>query len=73
MAMFGLNPMELMIVGFVVPAALVAIILLLQKKPPPNPNLLPCPDCGRLISREAKSCPQCGRPMSSPTDFRPPT
>jgi predicted RNA-binding Zn-ribbon protein involved in translation (DUF1610 family) len=25
------------------------------------PNLLPCPDCGRVISRMAESCPQCGR------------
>ena len=30
---------------------------------PPNPNLLPCPDCGRNVSRLATSCPQCGRPL----------
>ncbi len=27
------------------------------------PNLLPCPDCGRMVSRLATSCAQCGRPM----------
>ena len=31
----------------------------------PNPRLLPCPDCGRLVSRLATSCPQCGRPLDS--------
>lgn len=31
-----------------------------------NPNLVSCPDCGRLISRLATTCPQCGRPLSPP-------
>lgn len=25
-----------------------------------NPNLRPCPDCGRYISVRASTCPQCG-------------
>lgn len=30
-----------------------------------NPNLAPCPDCGRYVSRLAVSCPNCGRPLAS--------
>jgi TM2 domain-containing membrane protein YozV len=30
-----------------------------------NPNLFPCPDCGRSCSTSAPSCPQCGRPFSA--------
>ena len=26
-------------------------------------NLMPCPDCGRMISKDAHSCPQCGCPF----------
>jgi uncharacterized OB-fold protein len=29
------------------------------------PNLLPCPDCGRMTSRLAAACPQCGRFIQS--------
>ncbi|MGO8691166.1 MAG: zinc ribbon domain-containing protein, partial [Thermoguttaceae bacterium] len=25
---------------------------------------VPCPDCGRRVSRLAKACPNCGRPLS---------
>jgi len=28
-----------------------------------NPNLAPCPDCGRLISIRATTCPHCGGPV----------
>jgi hypothetical protein len=28
-----------------------------------NPNLTPCPDCGKYVSRLAVSCPNCGRPL----------
>ena len=38
---------------------------------PPNPNLLPCPDCGNQISRLAQACPKCGRPMKSVRVARP--
>jgi|GEM_PF-2276879 len=30
-----------------------------------KPNLYPCPDCGRYVSRLAVSCPNCGRPLAS--------
>ena len=70
--MFGLSPLELMIVGLVCPGLLgagviVAVLFAVRRNPAPsNPNLLPCPDCGRLLSRQAITCPQCGRPMNSP-------
>jgi hypothetical protein len=28
-----------------------------------NPNLRPCPDCGRYISVRANLCPHCGGPV----------
>lgn len=74
-ALFGINPMEMLIVVGVSlvmlggPPVIAAVILYyaLRKKPlPPNPNLSPCPDCGRLVSHQAASCPQCGRPLNSP-------
>lgn len=37
-----------------------------------NPNLFPCPDCGRACSRAAAACPQCGRPFT-PAAAAPPT
>jgi hypothetical protein len=36
-----------------------------QDNAPANPNLFPCPDCGRQVSRLAKSCPNCGRPLAA--------
>lgn len=26
-------------------------------------NLIPCPDCGHMLSRLAESCPTCARPL----------
>ena len=74
MAMFGIGPMEMLIVGFVALLMLggvVAVVVVLvssqsRKSTPSNPNLTPCPDCGRLVSRRAVSCPQCGRPLNPP-------
>ena len=34
-----------------------------------NPKLIPCPDCGRNVSRLAVSCPQCGRPLEPSDDY----
>ena len=73
MAMFGINLFELFIVGGVLSLMLAAVIVPVvlslssasKRAPAPNPNLLPCPDCGRLLSRQAITCPQCGRPMQS--------
>jgi predicted amidophosphoribosyltransferase len=30
-----------------------------------NQNLIPCPDCGKWISKMAVSCPNCGRPLKN--------
>lgn len=67
--MFGLNPMELLIVGVVVCPVFLAFVGLsvfmlvkLSRGRGTNPNLVSCPDCGRQISRMAQSCPGCGKP-----------
>ena len=26
-------------------------------------TLVPCPDCGHLLSRQAETCPSCARPL----------
>ena len=54
---------------FAVICVIVALPLVLMTKKKPggdeeNPNLVPCPDCGRHVSRLAKACPNCGRPLS---------
>jgi len=28
--------------------------------------LVPCPDCGQLVSRLAEACPSCARPLRRP-------
>ena len=28
--------------------------------------LVPCPDCGHLLSRLAQACPSCARPLRTP-------
>jgi hypothetical protein len=30
-----------------------------------TPNLMPCPDCGALVSRNAYLCPRCGNKIRS--------
>ena len=59
----------LAILGLLAVGVVVAVVVVLaasKKKPAPaDPNLSPCPDCGRHVSRLAKSCPNCGRPFSS--------
>jgi hypothetical protein len=60
---------ELLIIGCVlaIPVAVVLIVLLSQRRTfthdPHNPNLRPCPDCGRQISIRANTCPHCGGPV----------
>jgi DNA-directed RNA polymerase subunit RPC12/RpoP len=29
-----------------------------------NPKLMPCPDCGREVSKTAANCPHCGRELN---------
>jgi hypothetical protein len=41
--------------------------------PPHNPMaLIPCPDCGREVSTEARTCPHCGRPIATSVPPVPP-
>ena len=28
-------------------------------------NLVPCPDCGHMLSKQAAACPSCARPLRS--------
>ena len=30
-------------------------------------TLVPCPDCGHLLSRQAETCPSCARPLRTPS------
>ena len=66
-AFFSPGPMELLIIATMVlgPLVAVGVVLLFFLGPrKPNPNLTPCPDCGRQVSRSAEACPGCGRPMT---------
>jgi hypothetical protein len=68
LAFVGIGLTEL-IVLFVLAGAAVGIVLLVMlvaRGSAPlsmNPNLTPCPDCGRGISKLAQTCPHCGRPL----------
>jgi hypothetical protein len=66
---FGIGPIELLIVGFVVLMPLAAVLavlaVVLSRRGPlaNNPNLRPCPDCGVPVSIHAATCPRCGCPL----------
>ena len=66
------GPMEIIIilavVGVIVGIVLVAVRAGSRSGPGPtyNPNLYPCPDCGRMVSRQAPNCPKCGKPLLPP-------
>lgn len=59
-----LGLLALLVGGVVV---VIVVVLTTSKRPvdSANPNLFPCPDCGRHVSRLAASCPNCGRPLTS--------
>jgi len=73
LAFFSFGPLELLIIlgilGLLAASVLVVVVVIVttskRRSGPTNPNLFPCPDCGRHVSRLAKSCPNCGRPFSS--------
>jgi hypothetical protein len=67
------GPLELCIAGVVFGIATIVVVVFLalrvhsgpgQGGSAVNPNLVPCPECGRLISRAASACPGCGPPMT---------
>lgn len=65
------GPLELIIIVAVLAAIVAAVVIAVRAgsggaRPMDNPNLYPCPDCGRMVSRQAPTCPQCGRPLSPP-------
>ena len=67
-----LGVLELLIIlgvlGVVVGGVVLAVVLGTQRSKTSssgNPNLRPCPDCGRYISIRATTCPQCGAPVKA--------
>ena len=68
--MFVPGILEILIILGILGAIVVGVVLLLVtvgRRPggvdTGNPNLRPCPDCGRLISVRATMCPHCGAPV----------
>jgi len=69
--MFGLlapGPFELIIILFILalPVAIgigVFVLVRMTSSSRRGGNLIPCPDCGQMVSRLAVSCPRCGRPF----------
>ena len=69
-AMFMPGPMELIIVLGMIGLMAIFIVVMIAalrfgSSSRKNPNLAPCPDCGRLISIRATTCPHCGGPVIS--------
>ena len=71
--MIGIGWFELLIIGGILGLSLLAVVIVVvvalttskRRSIPVSPNLFPCPDCGRHVSRLAASCPNCGRPLTS--------
>jgi hypothetical protein len=68
--MFNIGAIELVLVfgmlGFALALVTVVVVLSAKRSGGPstdNPNLRPCPDCGRSISVRAAMCPHCGAPV----------
>jgi hypothetical protein len=58
----------LVLLGGLVGAAVFVVVVFSQRSGSSqanNPNLQPCPDCGRLISVRAATCPGCGSPIKN--------
>jgi len=43
----------------------ILVVVLTTRKGSANPNLYPCPACGRTVSLDAESCPHCGHPLQA--------
>ncbi len=71
LAFFMPGLMELIIIGVMLAVAVVVVVALVvalarsRKTSGTNPNLKPCPDCGRFVSLRATTCPQCGCPLQT--------
>lgn len=68
LAFFGMpGPLEMIILGLmclgVLAVVVVLVVVLTTQRTAANPDLYPCPECGRPVSVHAKSCPQCGYPL----------
>jgi hypothetical protein len=68
MEMAAPGPFELLIIGLVcllpiIVGIVLAVVLISRSRLPTNPDLQPCPDCGRRLSPRAASCPHCGCPL----------
>jgi hypothetical protein len=63
------NIVLLLILGAIVAGAVIAVVFAVIRqsgaRPSDNPNLAPCPDCGRYISVRAATCPLCGAPVKN--------
>ena len=69
-AMFEPGILEIIIVTGLCGGPLIALVVFLivrftrpGEAPPHGENLLPCPDCGLMVSSQAATCPHCGRPF----------
>lgn len=66
--MFGLGPLEMLLIGVACIAPLVvsaALAVFFMRRAAVNPHLTHCPDCGRRVSRLAAHCPRCGKLLPS--------
>lgn len=62
----GIIELVIMLMCLVVFIGIVLLVVVLTtQKANRNPDLYPCPDCGRPVSVNAESCPQCGYPLKT--------
>lgn len=64
--MFGLGPLELMIVGAIciIPLAGLSVIgIVLALRPKPSSQASTCPKCGQAASDADRFCRQCGQAL----------
>ncbi len=62
LAVFGIGPIELIIVGAIVLGVVVAITTMSKRS---GSKLRGCPHCGHAVSQGEASCPKCRRPVDS--------
>ena len=68
-ASFAPGPIELVLIAVILLVPVGVVVALVEafrrrrRALGGNPNLEPCPDCGRFASRRTTNCPQCGCPL----------